>query len=82
MNIGKKIRDKPLLNLIQEKENNIEFDKQQAQYETPIDVVSSRIPVKTEGNVGDRMVVKLGHDAYLYVKVEKNKWMKVQLEEL
>tara|TARA_B100001250_G_C19709692_1_gene748584 strand:+ start:413 stop:652 length:240 start_codon:yes stop_codon:yes gene_type:complete len=76
------VRDESLISIINKKDENVEFDKQQAQYETPIDVVSSRIPVKTEGSVGDRMIVKLGHDAYLYIKVEKNKWMKVQLEEL
>ena len=73
---------RPLLERIGDKDVDIEFDKQQAQYETPISVVSSKIPKKNEGNLGDRMVVDLSSEAYLYIKVKKNKWMRVQLEEL
>jgi len=72
---------KRLLDVMRDKDIDIEFDKQQAQYETPISV-SSKIPVSTEGNIGDRRVVTISHDSYFYIKVAENKWMKIQLEEL
>lgn len=76
------LTEKRLLDKMRDRDVDVEFDKQQAQYETPIGVVTSKIPVQTEGNVGDRQVVNLDNDSYLYIKVKENKWMKIQLEEL
>ena len=73
---------RPLLEVIQDGDSDVEFDKQQAKYETPINIVSSKIPGSNDGNTGDRMVVNLSNDSFLYIKVKKNKWMKITLEEL
>ena len=36
--------------------------------------------IASQGEDGDRKVVKEGHDNYLYIKVD-GRWMKTQLEE-
>jgi len=59
-------------------EKDVEEIKQQ--FITPM-TVSKKKPSKTEGENGDRKVIKEGNDNYLYIKVD-GRWMKTQLEEI
>ncbi len=74
------IKKQRILDRIQTIKDNVnDIEEIKEQYETPIEV-DKKVPRNSQGEDGDRKVVKEGHDNYLYIKVD-GRWMKTQLEE-
>lgn len=75
------IQKKRILDRIQTiKDNANDIEEIKEQYETPIEVNRVR-PNNSQGENGDRKVVKEGNDNFLYIKVD-GRWMKTQLQEV